>query len=94
VSSALRRAVERGSAPVLLRLRGLPGWVPFVVLLGLVLGGLFAPAAIGVLLLAVLALLVGWLIYLAWPALAPPARVARLVALGLVLAAAVQRAAS
>ncbi len=93
MSSALRRAVERGSAPVLLTLRGLPGFAPFLVLLALVLGGLFAPPAVGAALLALVALLVGWLTYLAWPVLSPGGRVGRLGTLALVVAAVILRAA-
>jgi hypothetical protein len=84
--------IERRSAPLLHALRGLPGWVPFLVLLALVLGGLFAPAPLGAALLAILALVIGWLIYLAWPALAPAGRLVRLAVLALVLVAAVRRA--
>ena len=90
--SQFRSMIERRSAPLLLALRGLPGWVPFLALLALVLGGLFAPPPLGAALLAALALIIGWLTYLAWPALAPPGRLLRLAMLALVLVAVARRA--
>jgi len=90
--SPFRSMIERRSAPLLLALRRLPGWVPFLALLALVLGGLFAPAPLGAALLAILALIVGWVTYLAWPALAPPGRLLRLAVLALMLVAAARRA--
>jgi hypothetical protein len=93
VPTPLRRTIERRSAPVLLALRGLPGWAPFLALLALLLGGLFAPAPIGAALLVLVAALVGWLVYLAWPALPPPGRMVRVAVLVLLLVAAAARAA-
>jgi hypothetical protein len=94
VSTPLRRAVERRSAPILVYLRSVPGSLLFVVMLGLVLGGLLAPAPVGASLLAVLAALIGWIAYLAWPVLSPGGRLARVATLLIVLAAAAQRAIS
>jgi hypothetical protein len=91
VTSPLRRAVEVRSAGPLTWLATRPRWVPFVLVLGLLLGGLFAPPAIGAALLAVLVLLIGWLTYLAWPTLDSGGRLTRLVALGIVLYALVAR---
>jgi hypothetical protein len=91
VSTPLRRTIERRAAPLLLSLRGLPGWAPFLMVLALVLGGLFAPAPIGAALLAVVALLIGGVSYLAWPALAPSERLVRAAVPVVVLAAAVGR---
>lgn len=88
----LRRAVERRSAAPLAWLATRPRWVPFLVVLALLLGGLFAPPPVGLVLLVVLALLLGWLSYLAWPRLPPGGRLARLAVLALVLVVAVQRA--
>jgi uncharacterized protein DUF6703 len=92
VTTPLRRAVERRSAAPLAWLATRPRWALFLVLLGLLLGGLFAPPAVGLGLLVVLALLLGWLTYLAWPRLPPGGRLARLAVLALVLVVAVQRA--
>ncbi len=91
MSTPLRRTIERRSAPVLVALHRLPGWVPFLALVALVLGGLFAPAPVGAALLVVVAAPIGWLTYLGWPALPPAGRAARLAVLALVLVAAVRR---
>lgn len=92
MTTPLRRAVERRSAAPLAWLALRPRWAPFLVVLALLLGGLFAPPAVGLLLLAVLALLIGWLTYLAWPRLPQGGRLARLAVLALVVVVAVQRA--
>lgn len=92
MTTPLRRAVERRSAMPLAWLATRPRWVPFVIVLGLLAGGLFAPPAAGLALLAVLVLFLGWITYLAWPKLLPGGRLVRLAVLGLVLIAAVQRA--
>jgi hypothetical protein len=84
VSSELRRAVERRSAAPLTWLSTRPRWLPFLLVLALLLGGLFAPPAIAVVLLLALALLVAWLTYLAWPKLEPTGRLSRLLVLVLV----------
>jgi hypothetical protein len=92
MTTPLRRAVEQRSAAPLAWLATRPRWVPFVLVLALLLGGLFAPVALGVALLAVLLLLLGWLTYLAWPRLPQGGRLVRLAVLALVVLAVVQRA--
>ena len=94
MTSPLRRTVERHSGAPLAWLATRPRWLPFALVLGLLLGGLFAPAAVGIPLLVVLGLLLAWLAYLAWPRLAGGARLARLLVLVLIAVAAVQRAAA
>ncbi len=91
MSSPLRKAVERRSSAPLTWLVTQPRWVPFVIVLGLLLGGLFLPVAAAVVLLAVLALFVGWLTYLAWPKLDSGGRLTRLLVLVLVTYVAVSR---
>jgi hypothetical protein len=91
VSSPLRRAVERRSAGPLTWLATQPRWVPFVLVLALLLAGLFTPPVIGAVLLGVLALLLGWLTYLAWPTLDAGGRLTRLVVVAIVLYALVAR---
>lgn len=91
MTSPLRRAVERRSAVPLAWLATRPRWLPFLVVLALLLGGLFAPPAVGVALLVVLAVLLGWLAYLAWPRLPGGGRFARVAVLALVVVAIVQR---
>lgn len=87
MSTPLRRAIEQRSAVLLLRLRQLPSWVPLVTVLALVLAGLFLPGLLGATLLALVVLILGWLTYLAWPALSPNARLIRFVALGILVIA-------
>jgi hypothetical protein len=91
VSSPLRRAVERRSTGALTWLATRPRWVPFVLVLALLLGGLFAPPAIAAVLLAVLALALLWLTYLAWPRLEATGRFTRLLVVVLVGYLLVQR---
>jgi hypothetical protein len=91
VTPPLRRAVEQRSAVPLAWLARRPRWVPFVLVLALLIGGLFAPPALGIVLLVVLLLLLGWLTFLSWPQLPGGARVTRLAVLALVVAAVVQR---
>jgi hypothetical protein len=91
VTSPLRRAVERRSVGALTWLATRPRWVPFVLVLVLLLGGLFAPPAVGAVLLLVLALGIVWLTYLAWPKLDATGRFTRLLVLVLVLYVLAQR---
>jgi len=84
--------VEQRSAAPLAWLATRPRWIPFLLVLALLVGGLFAPPALGVPLLAVLLLLLGWLTFLSWPRLTPGARLARLGVLALVVVAVVERA--
>ena len=91
MSEPFRRRVELRSAVVLARVSRLPGWLPMVVVVGLTAGGLLVPGPAGAALLAVLALLLAWLAYLGWPALTPPARLARVLVLALVLAGAIRQ---
>ena len=87
----LRRTVERRSAPVLLWLSSRPRFLLPAVVAVLLVGGLAAPAPIGLVLLLVLALLLTWLSYLSWPALDGRARALRAAMLALIAVALVQR---
>jgi hypothetical protein len=89
--SSLRRAVERRSVGALTWLATRPRWAPFLLVLALLLGGLFAPPAVGAALLGLLALGLLWLTYLAWPRLESTGRFTRLLVLVLVLYVLVQR---
>jgi hypothetical protein len=81
----VRAAVEKRSAPVLVMLsqqhRAL---IPLFSVL-LLLGGLALPVPIGVACLAVLAVFVGWLTFLSWPAIVGQARAVRVATLLLIL---------
>ena len=92
MTSPLRRAVERRSAAPLAWLATRPRWLPFLAVLALLLGGLFAPPTVGAALLVLVGLLLAWLTYLSWPALQPGGRLARLAVLALVVVAVVARA--
>ena len=87
----LRGKVERASAPALLWLTSRPKFVIPLLSAVLLIGGLAAPVAVGVPLLLLLVLLVGWLSYLSWPVVEGLQRFLRLGTLGLVLAAAAGR---
>ena len=87
----LRRTVERASAPVLLWLSSRPRFLLPALVAVLLVGGLAAPAPIGLVLLLVLALLLTWLSYLSWPALDGRARALRAAMLALIAVALVQR---
>jgi hypothetical protein len=90
-STGLRAAVERRSAPLLVLLSQQPKLLIPVVSLVLLVGGLALPLPYGAVCLALLLLLVGWLSYLSWPAVVGPARMVRLVTVGLLVFALVRR---
>lgn len=92
MTTPLRRAVEQRSVAPLAWLATRPRWLPFLLVLALLVGGLFAPPALGAVLLVVLAVLLGWLSFLSWPRLQPGAKVARLAVLALLVYTVVQRA--
>lgn len=63
----------------------LPRAVPFLVVAGLLIGGLLAQGAVGGVLLLVLAALLGALLLLSWPGLQPGPRLLRLAVVVLVV---------
>ena len=83
----VRGEVERTSAGLLVWLSARPRWFVPVLSVVLLLGGLFAPPGLGVPLLLLLVVFIGWLSYLSWPVVAGVQRVVRLATIGLVLAA-------
>lgn len=82
-ASGLRRAVELRSGPVLVILSRQPKILIPLMSIVLLVAGLALPTPYGVVFLALLFLLVGWLSYLSWPVVVGPARVVRLLTLGL-----------
>ena len=74
--STLRESFERVSLPALTRLSALPRFVPFLLVLGLIVAGIFVPGW-GWVLIAVAALLLLWILALAWPRLTMPERLMR-----------------
>jgi fatty acid desaturase len=91
VSSPLRASVERASLPAVTRLSTLPRFVPFVVVLALVVGGIWI-SGWGWVLLAVVTLFLGWMLYLTWPHLSSPERLFRVAVLVMAVAMTVTRA--
>ena len=85
--SAARQEVARLSAPVLRWLSQRPKLLLPLVSVALLLGGFALPAAVGVPLLVALLLIVAWLSYLSWPLVQGPARLIRVVLLGMLVVA-------
>ena len=84
-----RRTLERRLGPWVVLMSRLPRFVPFLVVAALLVAGLALQGAVGALLLLVLAALLGGLLALSWPALAPAARLLRLAVVLLVVGRAV-----
>lgn len=82
----LRGAIERASRPLLVRLTALPAAVPFLVLLGLLVLGLFVGGPVAVAATALVAVVVAWLLYLSWPRLTKVERLGRTAVLLLAVA--------
>lgn len=72
-----RRSFEQRMGPLVVLLSGLPRAVPFLVVAGLLVAGLLVQGVVGGVLLLVLALLLGTLLALSWPALHPGPRALR-----------------
>ena len=89
--SATRREVSRRSAPVLRWLSQRPKILLPLVSVALLLGGFALPPAVGVPLLLVLLLIIGWLSYLSWPLVEGSARLIRIALLALLVVAIVRR---
>lgn len=93
VPARRQSALQRASAPALLRLHGLPRWI-FPLFTGLLLvGGLLASSPVlAALLLGLLLLMLLWLVLLSWPLLTPLARIMRGVVLVGLLMVVINRA--
>lgn len=88
---SFRRSVELKAGPAIVLLAKAPRWVPFVVVLGLVVGGLAVSGPAGAVLLVVLLALLGLQLFFAWPVLLPPQRLLRAAVLGLIVLVVVGR---
>lgn len=82
-----RSAVERASSPVLTRLARLPVWLPFLILLVLLLGGGFLGGPVGWVLVGLALAFILWLFYLSWPQLSGVDRLMRIAVLAVFVAA-------
>jgi uncharacterized membrane protein len=79
--SPAREGLERRSRRWLVRLAAIPRWLVLLVVLGLAITGLLLPGWVGAAILLVVGALAAWLTALAWPALGPGARAARVLIL-------------
>jgi hypothetical protein len=84
-----RHVWEQRLGPVVAFVGSLPRFVPFLLVMGLLLAGLFLQGVAGAGILLLLAAGLGALLVLAWPALAPNARAVRVAVLSLLVARAV-----
>ena len=89
--ASFRDAVERRSIVTLTYLNSLPRVVPCGVVGALLLVGLLTTGPPAFAALALVAGLLGWLLYLGWPQMMPIGRVVRLLATLVIAAAAVER---
>ncbi|MFX0539334.1 DUF6703 family protein [Ornithinimicrobium sp. Y1847] len=85
----LRRQIESASRPALEALAKLPVWLPFLVLLLLLIGGGFLGGPAGWVLVGVALLFILWLFYLSWPRLSGVERLMRSAVLLLFLVVAI-----
>ncbi|HRW18091.1 MAG TPA: hypothetical protein P5181_04530 [Dermatophilaceae bacterium] len=85
MSLPFRSRVEHASAPWIDKLNGMPRVLPFLVVLALMLAGAFVPK-VGFLFTLLIAVFLGWILFLTWPRLGLPEKLLRFAVLGMVLA--------
>ena len=68
-ATGMRRGIERRSAAPLVFLHGLPRWILPLALLAALIIGFTVPGWIGGVVLAAVAVFLGWFSYLSWPSL-------------------------
>lgn len=88
---SMRESVESASLPAIKAMSGWPKWVPFLLILGLMVAGVFIPTY-GWILIALVAIFLIWLLYLSWPRLGAAERLMRFAVIAIVIVAAVTRA--
>lgn len=91
MTTDFRRRVELTAGPAVVLVSRLPRFVPFLVVLGLLVGGLLLSGPLSAALLLLLALVMAALLFLAWPALPQQGRVLRAAVVVLVTADAAVR---
>ena len=89
--SPLRARVVRMSRPVLERLHALPQPVVPLITIVLIAVGVLAPLPVGLVALALVLLLVGWIAYLSWPVASIGGRIWRVLIVVLIVALGVVR---
>lgn len=87
----MRESIETASLPAIRTISGWPKWVPFLLILGFMVAGVFIPTY-GWILIALVAVFLSWLLYLSWPRLTGAERIMRFAVIAIVLVAAVTRA--
>ena len=92
--SPLRQRITKVSYPYVARLHSMPKLTLPGITLVLALVGVFAPIVVGVPALILLALLLGWLAFLSWPAVTTGARLLRIFSILVILLVAVSRLAN
>jgi hypothetical protein len=83
--SSLRESFERASLPAVTWLNGLPRLVPFLAILALTIAGALLPPP-GWVLLALVALILLWILALAWPRLSFAEKLMRVAVIALIAA--------
>jgi hypothetical protein len=92
--SPLRQRITKISYPYVAKLHSMPKLTLPGITLALALLGVFAPVVVGVPALILLALLLGWLAFLSWPAVTTGARLLRIFSILVILLFAVSRIAN
>lgn len=93
-SSPLRQRITKVSYPYVAKLHAAPKLTLPGITLVLALAGVFAPPVVGVPALVLLALLLGWLAFLSWPAVTGGPKFLRIFSIVLILLFAVSRIAN
>ncbi|HKB31139.1 MAG TPA: DUF6703 family protein [Streptosporangiaceae bacterium] len=88
-ATGMRRRVEQRSAAPLVFLHGLPRWIVPLALLAVLIVGFTVPGWVGGVVLAAVAVFLGWFSYLSWPSLTVSARLLRAVTIAAVIAVAI-----
>lgn len=91
VSLPFRSRVEHTTYPILEKVNALPRFVPFLVVLALLVAGFLVPH-VGFLATGVVALFIAFLVWSTWPRCTLPERLLRLAVLAIVVAATVVEA--
>ena len=87
----MRESIEQASLPVVKAISSWPKWLPFLLILGLMVAGVFIPR-VGWILIALVGVFLTWLLYLAWPRLSSVDKLMRFAVIAIVIVAAVTRA--
>ncbi len=85
--SVLRKRVTDLSAPLLLRIHGLPKFLVPGLIAVLMLLGLFLPAPYSGISLTVVSVFIGWLMYVSWPLLDSKSKLLRFLVFLILIAA-------